>query len=194
MSKDEERYLLQALEFEGALRAFLHRYTSEEPDVEDLLQETYARLLAAASADAPEVRSIRTFSLGIARGVADEWLRQRQREPVGVDPQLEAVELGEPGKPIEEIVRRRQELGRLVTAVQGLPRRCRRVFTLRKVYGYSLAQITSRLELPAQIVAEDLTQAARHCAQVVFGPRTLAQRRTWLDRFRLRLRAHERSG
>ena len=45
--KDEERYLVQALEFESVLRACLYRYARNASDVEELLQETYARLLTA---------------------------------------------------------------------------------------------------------------------------------------------------
>ena len=45
MAKDQERYLVQALEFESVLRACLYRYARNNSDVEELLQETYARLL-----------------------------------------------------------------------------------------------------------------------------------------------------
>ena len=45
MSRNDERYLLQALEFEGVLRACLYRYTRNNSDVDELLQEVYARLL-----------------------------------------------------------------------------------------------------------------------------------------------------
>lgn len=194
VSKNEERYLLQALEFEGALRAYLHRYAGAQSDVEDLLQETYARLLVAATADPSEVRSIRTLALGIARAVAEEWLQQTQGNPVRGHPELATGELDDPDGQVEEIVRRRQELARLVTSIQGLPGRCRQVLTLRKVYGYSPAQIASRLDIPAQSVAADLTQAVRRCAEAIFGPRTIPPPRTWLDRFRIRSRAHEQSG
>src|SRR5215470_16544673 len=45
LSKNDERYLLQALEIEGVLRACLYRYTRNNSDVDELLQEVYARLL-----------------------------------------------------------------------------------------------------------------------------------------------------
>ena len=44
---------------------------------------------------------------------------------------------------IDEIVNGHQELALLVRAVQELPDRCRQVFTLRKVYGYSQKEIAS---------------------------------------------------
>ena len=57
MSRNDERYLLQALEFEGVLRACLYRYTRNNSDVDELLQEVYARLLTAGASDDPEVRN-----------------------------------------------------------------------------------------------------------------------------------------
>ena len=186
MSKNEERYLLQALELEGSLRASLHRYAGKKCEVEDLLQETYARLLVAAAADAPEVHSIRQFALGIARAVAAEWLRQEHAQPIPVGAQLETLEADEPRESVEEIVKRRQDVARLVSAIQRLPERCRRVFTLRKVYGYSPAQIASRLGVPARLVLEDLQAAARRCAQIAFDPPALQPTEGWLARLRIR--------
>jgi len=187
VSKNEERYLLQALELEGSLRARLHRYAGEKCEVEDLLQETYARLLAAAAADAPEVHSIREFAFGIAGDVAADYLRQEHAQPVAIGPELEALAADEPGEPVEEIVKRRQDLARLVSALQRLPERCRQVFTLRKVYGYSPAQIASRLGVPVRLVLEDLRAAARRCAQMVFDPPALQPTEGWLARLRLHL-------
>jgi RNA polymerase sigma factor (sigma-70 family) len=187
--KNEERYLLQALEFEGVLRACLYRHTRSEAEVEDLLQETYARLLAAAAADTPEVPSVRAFALGIARTVAREWLRERQIVPVELAAELETLEVSDQDGQVEEIVRRRQELARLLSAIQSLPESCRQVFTLRKVYGYSPAQIASRLGIPDDQVGEQLTHALRRCAQVVFAPPPVEPRATLFDRFRGRKRA-----
>ena len=92
MSKNDERYLLQALEIEGVLRACLYRYTRNNSDVDELLQEVYARLLVSGASDEPEVRSVRAFALTIARNVAFDWLRHRQVVPIELVADLEALE------------------------------------------------------------------------------------------------------
>ena len=79
LSRNDERYLLQALEFEGVLRACLYRYTRNNSDVDELLQEVYARLLVAGSSNDPEVRSVRAFALTIARNVASQERRSAFR-------------------------------------------------------------------------------------------------------------------
>jgi RNA polymerase sigma-70 factor (ECF subfamily) len=57
------------------------------------------------------------------------------------------------------------ELLRVAQLARALPAVCRRVFTLRKVYGYSGKEIATRLGIPDEAVEELLIQAARVCAQ-----------------------------
>jgi DNA-directed RNA polymerase specialized sigma24 family protein len=57
------------------------------------------------------------------------------------------------------------ELARMAKLARELPAVCRRVFTLRKVYGYSGKEIATRLGIPDEAVEELLIQAARVCAQ-----------------------------
>jgi tetratricopeptide (TPR) repeat protein len=72
-----DRYLLEALESEGLLRAYLFRYVRNPADVDELLHETYARLLVANPSGGAEVRSVRALALTIARNVALDHLRHR---------------------------------------------------------------------------------------------------------------------
>jgi RNA polymerase sigma-70 factor (ECF subfamily) len=57
------------------------------------------------------------------------------------------------------------ELAHVAKLARALPAVCRRVFTLRKVYGYSGKEIATRLGMPDEAVEELLIQAARVCAQ-----------------------------
>jgi DNA-directed RNA polymerase specialized sigma24 family protein len=57
------------------------------------------------------------------------------------------------------------ELVRVAQLARALPAVCRRVFTLRKVYGYSGKEIATRLGIPDEAVEELLILAARVCAQ-----------------------------
>jgi len=186
VAKDEERYLVQALEFENVLRACLYRYARNASDVEELLQETYARLLTAGAANEPEVRSVRAFSLTIARNVAFDWLRHKQVVPIELVADMEALDILDESDQIDAIVNSHQELMMLVKAVQQLPERCRQVFTLRKVYGYSQKEIAARMNISENTVEQQLTKAARHCAQALFDQPVGERRATFFERFRRR--------
>jgi len=190
VAKNEERYLLQALQFEGVLRACLYRYTRNDSDVEELLQETYARLLTAGCRDEPEVRSVRGFALTIARNVAFDWLRHRHIVPIEVVADLEALDGLDESEQIDEVVNAHQELALLVNAVQELPDRRRQVFTLRKVYGYSQREIASRLQISENTVEQHLTKAARRCAEALFDQPAAPRHAAVFGQARRRMRAH----
>jgi RNA polymerase sigma factor (sigma-70 family) len=169
LGKRDERYLLQALEHEGMLRACLYRFVRNRADVDDLLQETYARLLIAGAApDQPEIRSIRAFALTVARNVALDWMRHRSIIPIDALAELEMMDVLDEGEQVEEIVNTHQELGRLSDAIAALPDRCRQVFTLRKVYGFSQQEIAKQLGITENTVEVHLQRAAHKCAQALF--------------------------
>jgi RNA polymerase sigma factor (sigma-70 family) len=183
LSRNDERYLLQALEFEAALRACLSRYTRNNSDVDELLQEVYARLLAAGSAEEPEVSSVRAFALTLARNVAFDWLQNRDVVPIELVEDLEATEVLDEGNRAE-MSAPHEELAPLVRAIQGLPDRCRQVFTLRKVYGYSQKEIAVRLNISENTVEQHLTEAARSCAQALFDQPVAERHAMLFDRIR----------
>jgi RNA polymerase sigma-70 factor (ECF subfamily) len=189
--KNEERYLVQALEFESVLRACLYRYARNSSDVEELLQETYARLLSAGSSNEPEVRSVRAFSLTVARNVAFDWLRHKQVVPIELVADMGAMDILDERDQIDAIVNSHQELMMLVKAVQQLPERCRQVFTLRKVYGYSQKEIAARMSISENTVEQQLVKAARHCAQALFDQPVAERQATMFERFRRRGQAND---
>jgi RNA polymerase sigma factor (sigma-70 family) len=183
----EERYLIASMEFEGVLRACLHRYTRNAADVDELLQETYAHLLAAGSVpDREEIRSIRAFALTVARNVALSWLRHRQVVPIELVADVEALELLDECGHVEEIVNSHQELALLTAAVSQLPARCRQVFTLRKVYGLSQKEIAAELNISENTVEQHLAKGMRMCSAALATSPMAERRSPWFDRMRRR--------
>ena len=164
-----DRYLLEALESEGVLRAYLFRFVRNPADVDELLQETYARLLVASPADGTEVRSVRAFALTIARNVALDWLRHRDVVPMELVSDLAALDVLDEKAQVEEIVNSHQELALLAEVVGELPKRYRQVFTLRRVYGLSQREIAQDLGISETTVEQLLARAVRRCAAALFA-------------------------
>jgi RNA polymerase sigma factor (sigma-70 family) len=183
MSRMEDRYLVASLEFEGVLRACLYRYARNVADVDELLQETYEHLLAAGAApEREEVRSIRAFALTVARNVALSWLRHRQVVPIELVADLEALETLDDRDQVEEIVNSHQELALLTQAVARLPERCRQVFTLRKVYGFSQKEIAASLSISENTVEQHLAKGVRLCTAALGGSPAAERRPTGFDK------------
>jgi RNA polymerase sigma-70 factor (ECF subfamily) len=187
MSRAEDRYLVASLEFEGVLRACLHRYARNAADVDELLQDTYTHLLAAGSAkNREEIRSIRAFALTVARNVALSWLRHRQVVPIELVADLEQLELLDERGQVDEIVNSHQELALITAAVAQLPARCRQVFTLRKVYGMSQKEIAAQLKISENTVEQHLAKGVRLCSAALATSPVAERRSPWFERARRR--------
>lgn len=137
---------------------------------------------------------MRAFCLTVARNVALDWLRHRQIVPIDLVADMEALDVLDEGAQIEEIVNAHQELALLASAVEQLPARCRQVFTLRKVYGFSQKEIAERLQISENTVEQHLTKAARRCAQVLFeSPKTAQEDNGMFAKLRRRMKLHDKN-
>lgn len=162
-----ERYLLEALESEGILRAYLFRLVRNAADVDELVQETYAKLLVANPEG--EVRSVRALALTIARNAALDWLRHRDVVPIQLVSDLAALDVLDEKARVEEIVNAHQELTLLSEVVAKLPRRSRQAFTLRRVYGLTQQEIARYMGISEKTVEQLLVRAVRKCANALFA-------------------------
>ena len=146
---------------EPMLRAWLRDRFPDEPDVDDIVQETYYRLLQAREKGG--VSAVKAFLFATARNLTIDRLRHRQvmRSESLVDHFESSVLDGQDAIP--EIVARNQELEMLTEAIQSLPDRCREIFTLRKVYGLSQREIAKQLGLSENTVTAQITIGAKKC-------------------------------
>lgn len=165
-----DQYVLRALEHESVLRAYLYRIARNSSDVDELLQETYTKLLTLGSREQPQPRSMRAFALTVARNVAFSWLRRRQIVPMESMADLAELDALDEGEQVEEIVNSHQELKLLREAVASLPTRCREVFTLRRVYGLSQKEVARELGIAEHTVERHLGRALHRLAHVLFNP------------------------
>lgn len=169
MSDPGNRFVVEALECEGLLRAFLFRYAHNAADVDELLQETYARVLCAHQKPGIEIRSVRAFALTVARNVALDWLRHREVVPIDLVADIAALDVLDERAQVEEIVNAHQELALLAKCVAELPERSRQALTLRRVYGLSQREIAERMNVKESTVEQLLARAIRRCADALFA-------------------------
>ncbi len=146
---------------EAMLRAWLRNQFRSEDDIDDLVQETYLRLLRAR--EQAEVTSPKAFLFAVARNLALDRLRHREVLPTKSLVENEALAVLDEGGGIPETIAHNQELELLTEAIQSLPDRCRQIFTLRKVYGMSQPEIARQLGLSENTVSAQLTLGVKKC-------------------------------
>jgi RNA polymerase sigma-70 factor (ECF subfamily) len=154
-----------------ALRAWLLARFPTLPDVDDLVQESFARILRARGEST--IRSTRALLFATARNLALDAVR-RQRvatfEPLADDP--DAAMLAD-SSDLVATINRQQELELLTAAIQSLPDRCRRIFTLRTAYGLTVREIAGRLGLSESTVEKQMAHGIRRCAEFFASRRAL---------------------
>ena len=147
---------------EQLLRAWLRGKFPSERDLDDLVQETFARLLRA-HATTP-IANAKAFLFATARNLALDRLRRRQI--ISLEPLAEIAESSvlDDRLSVFESLGRQQELELLTQAIQSLPERCRQVLTLRKIYGLSQKEIAAQLGIAEHTVEVQVNNGVRRCA------------------------------
>lgn len=155
-------YLSEVQPHGPALRAWLLARFPTLSDVDDLVQESLARVLRIAESNS--VRSPRALLFATARNLAVDAVR-RQRV-VSFEPITESTDpaaLADTTDVVASVIRR-QELELLTLAIQSLPGRCRQILTLRTAYGLTPRQIAEQLSVSVSTVEKQMAQGIRACA------------------------------
>jgi RNA polymerase sigma factor (sigma-70 family) len=147
------------------LRAYLRVAASSSADIDDLVQESYLRLLRAR--DRSPVRSVKALLFAIARNAARDSLRQKlgNREIAGTE--IDSIPVLDDAADVIDLVNRRQEQTLLAEAIRALPERCRHVLLLRKIHGLSQKEISAKLGISENTVESLVSRGLRRCAEQV---------------------------
>ena len=133
-------------------------------EVEDIVQETYVRLCQVG---APErIRHPKSYLYRTARNLALDSLKRADNRATehwdeDVHDGLDATWIG-----LDETYEQAasgEEFGHFCEAVRQLPVQARRVFVLKKVYGYSQREIAGELGLAESTVEKHVALALRRC-------------------------------
>ena len=152
---------------ERDLRAFLGRCLPHSDEVSDVVQETYARLLALSPERRSVVRNWRAFLFTTARNVAMDHLRRREVVSLDALPEINATDVvlrGSQERRPDEIVNLTQERLLLSRVIASLPEKCRQVLILRKIHGLSHKEIALRMGIAEHTVEKHVSHGVRLCA------------------------------
>ena len=177
----------QVMPHEAGLRGWLARRGIAECDIDDIVQETYAKLVTLPSIDA--IRDPRSYAYQVALSVHVTNLRKSNVIPIKVIPQFEQANIAASDPSPEQVVGDRGELEQLAKALARLPDRCRAVFLARRVEGLSHRETAQKLGITEKTVEKHMARGIRHLMDI-FGRGGKAPAATSMERLEQTERQH----
>jgi RNA polymerase sigma-70 factor (ECF subfamily) len=148
---------------ERELRAYLRGRFPTLHDVDDLVQETYSRVLRARARGRATLT--RGYLFVVARNVALDLLRRERVFPVERLGDCAGRSVVEEKPDAAESLSHEQELALLAEAMRALPPRCREILTLRRIEGRSHREIAGRMGIAEGTVNAQLAIGLMRCRQ-----------------------------
>ena len=135
-------------------------------EIEDIVQETYVRVCQIENQSS--IRHPRSFLLKTAKNLAFDYLKKaetRLTEPIDSEDDESLFAVNPFADETFDQVASNQEFALFCEAVRLLPVQCRKVFILKKVYGYSQRDIALELNLSESTVEKHIAQGIKRCMQ-----------------------------
>lgn len=156
-TRNTNALIVAFLEHRKVLAAYLAQRLLRVEDVEDILQETIANVLQVE--DPSLIRAPKSYFFIVARNLVSRQLQANAKEMLH---EIEDMDLNAiPGDDIslEQQIDGQLQFRAFVKAVSQLPAQCRKVFLLRKIYGWPHKKIASRLGISISTVERHITIA-----------------------------------
>ena len=163
-SADAARWFAEEVQpHESSLRNWLRGRFPWLTDVDDLVQESYARLFRARGRG--NVVHARSFLFATARNAAFDLARRERVVAIEGVADIEALSVLEDRPGVAEALNHEQEIEILAQAINALPKRCRLVLKLRKLRGLSHREIAQRLGISEHTVNAQLGKGIALCRE-----------------------------
>jgi len=145
------------LPHEPALRTWLSSRRVPGLEIDDIIQETYSRLMLAESVE--QVRNPKAYAYQTAGSVVIDHVRRLKVVSFASVSNFEQLQVVADEPSPERQTIDRDELYRLAKAIASLPAKIREVLQLRRIEGLSQRQASERLGISENIVEKRTARA-----------------------------------
>ena len=189
--RERGRWLARnVLPHEALIRARLRDVRLPGLDIDDIIQETYARILAVPSLEA--IRFPRQYAIQTARSVIIDHVRHSRVVPITSTGNLEQLNIAVPEATTEERLEFQGEIQEVAEALAQLPVACRETLILRRIEGLSQKETARRLKVSEKAVEKYMGRGLWMLAEV-FGRGGKTRVRTSTSRSSQEVRSEDES-
>lgn len=146
------------LPHEPEIRLWLRRKRVRNADIDDIIQEMYARI---GSLDGVEqIRCAKSYAIQVAHSIFVNLTRRPQFITITKDGDLNELHVPSSDASPEDEIAIKDEIQEVIDALAALPPRTREVLLLRRVEGLSQRETAIRLAIAEKTVEKHLARAA----------------------------------
>jgi RNA polymerase sigma-70 factor (family 1) len=145
----------------SSLMRYASRYFRRPQEIEDVVQETFVRVIEAQQTRGTQVND--SYFFRTTRNLALNRLDRCDHRLTDTVGDLLDQTVIQDSPSLEEQFESRERFELFCRAVRELPVKCRRVFVLRRVYGLSHKEIAEHMGISVKTVEVHLTKAIVRC-------------------------------
>lgn len=144
------------LPHEPLIRARLRRIYVHGLEIDDIIQETYARIASLPSVES--IRQPRQYAIQTATSIIIDHVRHSRVISINSTGDLDQLDVVTPEPNPEEQLEFRQEIAEIAKALATLPEKCRETLILRRVEGLSQQETAQRLGISVKTVEKHMAR------------------------------------
>lgn len=153
------------LPYEAELRKMLRRVCLCPAEVDDVIQETYYRILSMPSLE--HVRNPKSFVFRAAKNIVLDRIRRDAVVNIEAMANLEDLDIEDSAPSPERVAFARAELKWVIGLIGTLPDRCRTVFRARRIHGMSQIETAKSLGLTNSVVEHEMMKGMRLMSEMI---------------------------
>ncbi len=146
---------------EDSLRGYLFKNMRDYADVDDIIQETYRRILTVHEQN--PIHSPRGLLFRIAKNAMNDVYRKNTRSKTIAVADFEGLDVIGGEYDPKDVFCRFDELELLKQAIASLPEKCRQVLILRKFHHLSYQQISEKMGISKSTIETHLAKGIEKC-------------------------------
>lgn len=149
---------------DGLVRSIM-KMSVEPQDVDDILQETFIRVLDSDTKQ--EIKSPKGYLFVVSRNIVLKKLIQQSKE---IHTELdEALLEADEDNTVEKELYQKLKFERFNAVLSSLPEKNRRAILLRKLYCLSHKEIANKMDVSVSSVEKYIAQGLKQCKQSLFA-------------------------
>lgn len=153
----------------SSLHGFLQRRVGRTPDVHDLAQEVYVRMLQIDEKRAGAILDPRAYLFTVASNLIKEHAMLQRRHATGLDVDQMVAGLEAPEGSAQDAAERDDRRRRLARTLDRLPARCKAVLIMQHRDGMSYQEIAERFGISTHMVKKYVVRALSLCRDQLAG-------------------------